>query len=229
MSSAPITSVFNDGYIAESLRGVPSRSGVGRRVVAPVLPLRRAARRSRPDIDHRRRGPGLSSQGRRRCSARRCDPHSTVTSRCSSIRSGRRRSGAAELTPEFHGITEADLQLVPALALGFDVGTGDGRRRRDFASSTRRRWASSSRTSARKSEREWFRETIEHERLARYLTPEEKRAVLTALSEVDGLERFIGTRVGEHEAVLHRGDRRARADARRRSSRSRRTRARAKS
>src|SRR6476619_4159424 len=31
--------------------------------------------------------------------------------------------GAAELMPEFHGITEADLQLVPALALGFDYGT----------------------------------------------------------------------------------------------------------
>ena len=31
--------------------------------------------------------------------------------------------GAAELTPEFHGITEADLSLVPAYALGFDVGT----------------------------------------------------------------------------------------------------------
>jgi 2-oxoglutarate dehydrogenase E1 component len=41
-------------------------------------------------------------------------------------------------------------------------------------------------------EREWFRETIEHEHLARYLTPEEKRTVLRRLSEVDGLERFIG-------------------------------------
>src|SRR4030095_1464071 len=41
-------------------------------------------------------------------------------------------------------------------------------------------------------ERDWFRETIEHERLARYLSPEEKRAFLTRLSAVDGLERFIG-------------------------------------
>jgi 2-oxoglutarate dehydrogenase E1 component len=99
--------------------------------------------------------------------------------------------GAAELTPEFHGITEADLQLVPALALGFDVGTGAdvAARLRDLYSST---MGFEFAHLGEEGEREWFRETIEHERLARYLTPEEKRAVLTRLSAVDGLERFIG-------------------------------------
>ncbi|HET7131876.1 MAG TPA: hypothetical protein VFJ95_06485, partial [Gammaproteobacteria bacterium] len=32
-------------------------------------------------------------------------------------------SGAAELSPEFHGISDADLQQVPASALGYDNGT----------------------------------------------------------------------------------------------------------
>src|SRR4051812_35075492 len=31
--------------------------------------------------------------------------------------------GGPELTPEFHGITEDDLALVPASALGFEAGT----------------------------------------------------------------------------------------------------------
>jgi 2-oxoglutarate dehydrogenase E1 component len=99
--------------------------------------------------------------------------------------------GAAELTPEFHGITEADLHLVPALALGFDVGTAADvtARLRDLYSST---MGFEFAHLGEEGEREWFRETIEHEHLARYLTPEEKRAVLHRLSEVDGLERFIG-------------------------------------
>lgn len=35
-------------------------------------------------------------------------------------------SGAAEMTPEFHGITEADLRQIPAQALGGTAGTGAG-------------------------------------------------------------------------------------------------------
>ncbi|HEY7569683.1 MAG TPA: hypothetical protein VH762_19015, partial [Gemmatimonadaceae bacterium] len=36
---------------------------------------------------------------------------------------GARPPGAAELTPEFYGITTEDLAHVPAIALGFDLGS----------------------------------------------------------------------------------------------------------
>ncbi|HUQ81434.1 MAG TPA: 2-oxoglutarate dehydrogenase E1 component, partial [Gemmatimonadaceae bacterium] len=97
----------------------------------------------------------------------------------------------AELTPEFHGITEADLELVPALALGFDVGSAAdvcARLRNLYSSTIGFEFAHI----GEENEREWFRETIEQERLARYLTAEEKREALERLSAVDGLERFIG-------------------------------------
>ena len=190
MPSAPITSVFNDGYIAEMyeafrrdpasveeswrqfFRFAEQLGGADRNsttVAADPVYLRKVAGAAAL-VDAIRQYGHLAVQ---------LDPL------------GSPPSGAAELTPEFHGITEADLQLVPALALGFDVGTGAdvAARLRDLYSST---MGFEFAHLGEEGEREWFRETIEHEHLARYLTPEEKRAVLTRLSAVDGLERFIG-------------------------------------
>ena len=190
MPSAPITSVYNDGYIAEvyeayrrdpasvdeswrqffrfaeQLGGVENSATT---VAADPVYLRKVAGAAAL-VDAIRQYGHLAVQ---------LDPL------------GSPPPGAAELTPEFHGITAADLELVPALALGFDVGTGADvtARLRDLYSST---MGFEFAHLGEEAEREWFRETIEHERLARYLTPEEKRAVLRRLSEVDGLERFIG-------------------------------------
>jgi len=190
MSSAPITSVYNDGYIAEVyeayrrdpasvdetwrqfFRFAEQLGGIDKTattVAADPVYLRKVAGAAAL-VDAIRQYGHLAVQ---------LDPL------------GSPPTGAAELTPEFHGITEADLQLVPALALGFDVGTGADvtTRLRDLYSST---MGFDFAHLGEEAEREWFRETIEHERLARYLTPEEKRTVLRRLSEVDGLERFIG-------------------------------------
>src|SRR6478672_3186880 len=190
MSTAPITSVFNDGYIAEvyeAFRRDPASvdeswrqffrfaeqlGGADRSsttVAADPVYLRKVAGAAAL-VDAIRQYGHLSVQ---------LDPL------------GSPPPGAAELTPEFHGITAPDLQLVPALALGFDVGSGADvtERLRDLYSST---MGFEFAHLGEEAEREWFRETIEHERLARYLTPEEKRTVLRRLSEVDGLERFIG-------------------------------------
>ncbi len=102
--------------------------------------------------------------------------------------------GARELTPEFHGVTEADLAAVPAAALGF----ADGRfaTAADVIAMLRRRYSgalgieySHLTTDA---EREWFRKTLREERVTAPLTAEEKKAVLGRLTEVDGLERFLG-------------------------------------
>ena len=190
MPSAPITSVYNDGYIAEvyeafrrdpasvdeswrqffrfaeQLGGVDKTSTT---VAADPVYLRKVAGAAAL-IDAIRQYGHLAVQ---------LDPLGSAP------------PGAAELTPEFHGITEADLQLVPALALGFDVGTGAdvAARLRDLYSST---MGFEFAHLGEEAERDWFRETIEQERLPRYLTPEEKRAVLDRLSAVDGLERFIG-------------------------------------
>src|SRR6476646_4444403 len=190
MPSAPITSVYNDGYIAEVheayrrdpasvdeswrqfFRFAEQLSGVDRSsttVAADPVYLRKVAGAAAL-VDAIRQYGHLAVQ---------LDPL------------GSPPPGAAELTPEFHGITAPDLQLVPALALGFDVGSGADvtERLRDLYSST---MGFEFAHLGEEAEREWFRETIEHERLARYLTPEEKRTVLRRLSEVGGLERFIG-------------------------------------
>jgi 2-oxoglutarate dehydrogenase E1 component len=187
---APITSVYNDGYIAEQYEafrrdpasvdeswrqffrvaqqfgGAPSTATT---VAADPAYLRKVAGAAAL-VDAIRQYGHLAVQ---------LDPLGSAP------------SGAAELTPEFHGITEADLALVPALALGFDVGTATDvtARLRDLYSST---MGFEFAHLGEENEREWFRETIEQERLARYLTPEEKRETLARLSAVDGLERFIG-------------------------------------
>ncbi len=103
---------------------------------------------------------------------------------------GSKPSGAAELTPEFYGITDADLAMVPAIALGFDLGAAA-----DVADRLRQIYSSTIGYEfmhlEEEAERFWFRQVIEHEELPRYLTREEKRAMLARLSEVDGLERYI--------------------------------------
>jgi len=189
MSSAPITSVFNDGYIAEVFEAY-------RRDPASVDESWRQFFRFAEQL-----GGGSSS------TTVAADPVylrkvAGAAALVDAIRQyghfavqldplGSAPPGAAELTPEFHGITEADLQLVPALALGFDVGSAADvtARLRDLYSST---MGFEFTHIGESEEREWFRETIEHERLARYMTAEQKRAALTRLSAVDGLERFIG-------------------------------------
>ena len=189
MPTVPITSVFNDGYIAEvyeAYRRDPASvdeswrqffrfaeqlgGGTGTTTVAADPVYLRKVAGAAALVDAIRQWGHLAVP---------VDPL------------GSSPSGAAELTPEFHGITEADLQLVPALALGFDVGSAADvtARLRDLYSST---MGFEFAHIGEEGEREWFRETIEQERLARYLTPEEKRATLERLSAVDGLERFIG-------------------------------------
>ena len=99
-------------------------------------------------------------------------------------------AGAAELSPEFHGIAESDLALVPAMALGYEQGTAA-----DVAN--RLRAVYSNRIGydvghiEEDVEREWFRTAIEGGAFAPALGSEQKLAVLRRLTQVDGLERFI--------------------------------------
>ncbi|HKP16407.1 MAG TPA: 2-oxoglutarate dehydrogenase E1 component [Gemmatimonadaceae bacterium] len=103
---------------------------------------------------------------------------------------GSKPPGAAELTPEFYGITEPELADVPASALGYQSGTATdvvralrgvycGRIGLEFAHL------------GNEEERLWFRRTMEEGALTQMLSSEEKLSVLRRLTEVDGLERFL--------------------------------------
>ena len=96
-----------------------------------------------------------------------------------------------ELTPEFHGIAEEDLASVPGSALGFPQATAD-----DVVAHFRHLYSSTIGIEfehlGRATEREWLRNAVESGSLHEPLSSEEKIALLRRLTEVDGLERFLG-------------------------------------
>jgi len=189
MSSVPIIGLYNDGYVAgvyESYRQNPdsvdeswrqffqfaeSLSGAS----GPVTTV--AA-----DVSYLRRVAGAAAL----MDAIRIYGHFAVHT----DPLGTPPTGAAELLPSFYGITEEDLALVPAQALGFDMGTAA-----DVAARLRGLYQSNIAFEfdylENEAERQWFRQVIEGEQLRRLLTPEEKKTLLRRLTEVDGLERFI--------------------------------------
>jgi 2-oxoglutarate dehydrogenase E1 component len=115
--------------------------------------------------------------------------------------------GAVELTPEFHGISEEDLELIPAGAIGFNSGHTAA----DVVARLRQLYSSNmgfeTEHMDEDRERQWFCRMIEEERFPRVLDADEKRALLERLTEVDGLERFIGRAfVGHKRFSIEGGD-----------------------
>src|SRR5581483_6820543 len=100
--------------------------------------------------------------------------------------------GAAELQPELHGITNADLQQLPASALGDDTLKTAA----DVVEKMRRFYCGAIGYEfehiSDETERQWLRHAIESGEAAAPLTDDEKRTLLERLTEVDGLERFLG-------------------------------------
>ncbi len=100
--------------------------------------------------------------------------------------------GADELSAEFHGLTESDLVGIPGSVLG------DDRFATALDTINRKREVYSGRVGYEvwhieiDAEREWFRKAFRNGVLTRPLTVDEKKAVLHRLNEVDGLERFLG-------------------------------------
>jgi 2-oxoglutarate dehydrogenase E1 component len=101
-------------------------------------------------------------------------------------------AGAEELSAEFHGLTEADLDSIPGEVLG------DDRFATALDTINRKREVYSGRIGYEvwhieiDAERDWFRKAFRNGVLTRPLTVDEKKAVLHRLNEVDGLERFLG-------------------------------------
>jgi 2-oxoglutarate dehydrogenase E1 component len=105
--------------------------------------------------------------------------------------------GAAELKPEFHGITEADLAEIPASALAdAHTSTQLTGTAADVVQHLRELYCSTLGFEfdhlEEEAERDWFRRAIEERQITGPLTPDEKRGVLQRLTEVDGFERFLG-------------------------------------
>ena len=105
--------------------------------------------------------------------------------------------GAAELKPEFHGITETDLTEIPASALAdAHTSTQLTGTAADVVHHLRELYCSTIGFEfdhlEEEAERDWFRRAIEERQITGPLTADEKRSVLQRLTEVDGFERFLG-------------------------------------
>ncbi len=185
MSRDTITSVFNDGYIAE---------------------VYESYRKTPASVDESWRqffrfAEGLAG------TAGSFDPNTLrivagAASLVDAIRSyghlgvvidplGSAPPGAPELTAEFYNITPEDLQAIPGSALGTSDTTAAetvSRLRTSYSSTIGFEYEYMG-TSA---ERQWFREAIEGGEYHKPLSIEDRKAVLRRLTEVDGLERFLG-------------------------------------
>ncbi len=186
-SFPPATTVFNDAYIAEAyeqyrrdpslvdeswrqfFRAAESLAGTSRAGAADDGLLRKTA--GAAALVHAIRQYGhLAVQ---------LDPLGTPP------------PNAQELTPEFHGITEDDLAAVPASALGYDSGTAADvvqRLREAYCGAIAFEFAHL----GSEAERTWLKQAVEKGTFTQPLGDAEKIAILRRLTEVDGLERFLG-------------------------------------
>ncbi len=191
MPSEPITSVFNDGYIAEafeSYRRDPSSVDESWRQFfrfAEQFPGRASsettAGSANPDLLRKVAGAASLVESIRAYGhlAAETDPL------------GNRPPGAPELTPEFHGVTESDLEEIPGSAFRSNEATATqtvSRLRSLYSNKVGFEFAHMS----DETEREWLREQIESGRFQKPLDADERLAILRRLTEVDGLERFLG-------------------------------------
>src|SRR5213075_3233484 len=197
MSSDPITGVFNDGYISEAYEAY-------RRDPESVDESWRQFFRFAENLGRAAPAPGAPSEAP---AAGQLDPAflrdvAAAAELVDAIRSyghlavaldplGTTPEGTPELTPEFHGLSEEHLASIPGIALGASGGSAAdvvGKLRELYSS----RIGFEISHLGKIEEREWLRLQIESGRLNQPLSGEEKLAILRRLTEVDGLERFLG-------------------------------------
>ncbi len=196
MSSDPITGVFNDGYISEAYEAY-------RRDPASVDESWRQFFRFAESLS----GAAPPAAAGHTAPAGQIDPAflrdvAAAAELVDAIRSyghlavpldplGTPPEGTPELTLEFHGLSEEHLASIPGIALGASGGSAA-----DVVARLRELYTSRIGFEishlGRVEEREWLRKQIESGRLNAPLSDEEKKALLRRLTEVDGLERFLG-------------------------------------
>jgi 2-oxoglutarate dehydrogenase E1 component len=196
VSDLPITSAFNDGYIAEQFeafrkdpnsvdeswrqffRFAQSLSG-GAGVSAPVS----SAFTASSDASLLRIAAGAAALA---AAIRRFGHLGVAIDPLGSA-----PPGSPELKAEFHGITEADLARVPASAAGGGEGTAA-----DYIALLRERYSGAIACEfdhlGNDAERMWLHQQIESGAATQPLNADEKKAILQRLTQVDGLERFLG-------------------------------------
>ena len=182
----PTTTVFNDGYIAETYEAY-------RRDPSSVDESWRQFFRTAESLGSRGDGGQADNRLLRKTAA--------AASLVEAIREyghlavqldplGTPPPGAPELTPEFHGMKEDELADVPASALGISVGSAA-----DVVQHLREVYCSTIALEfthlGSEDERAWFKQSMEEGTITHPLTADEKIAVLRRLTEVDGLERFL--------------------------------------
>jgi 2-oxoglutarate dehydrogenase E1 component len=188
MSSLPITSVFNDGYIAElfeSFKRDPSSVDESWRQF-----FRFAAQLAGTDAASAGIDPSLLKKAAAAATlVGAIQRHGHLAVQIDPL--GSPPAGAAELKPEFHGITDSDLAQIPASALGYESGTAADvvQRMRELYCGA---LAYEFEHLGEDAERQWFSETIESGEATKPLTDDERKTLLQRLTEVDGLERFLG-------------------------------------
>ena len=188
MTGLPVTSVFNDGYIAElyeQFRRDPSSLDESWRQYFRLAEQLGGAAPASGAAD-----PGLLRKAAGAAGLVAAIPRfGHLFVQIDPL--GMAPPGAAELTPEFHGIRESDLQAVPGAAFGASGGTAA-----DVVAELRKVYCRHLGFEydhlGDDKEREWFRTTIESRRLTTPLSKEEQKALLERLTQVDGLERFLG-------------------------------------
>ena len=183
MSSEPITSVFNDGYIAEAYESYakdPSSVDESWRQFFRFAEGLSGVTGATPST-----APAADGELLRKVAG--------AASLVDSIRAyghleadtdplGNRPPGTPELTPEFHGLSESDLEAIPGAALRSNEPTA-------AAAVKRLRSLYSARVGFEfdhlgdAKEREWLREEIESGRVQEPLSADEKKAVLRRLTE----------------------------------------------
>jgi len=198
MPEQPITSVFNDGYIAEvyeSYRLDPASVDESwRQFFRFAESLGTIAGSAAPGAEAGAAPAGVDPDLLRKVAG--------AAGLVDSIRAyghlaaeidplGTRPPGTPELTPEFHGITEADLALIPGSVLSAPEATAAetvARLRQLYSSNVGFEFDHLGAAA----EREWIRHEIESGRVRQPLSLEEKKAILRRLTQVDALERFLG-------------------------------------
>jgi 2-oxoglutarate dehydrogenase E1 component len=196
MSSDPITGVFNDGYISEAYEAY-------RRDPASVDESWRQFFRFAESLG----GTAAPAAAGQPTPAGQIDPGflrdvAAAAELVDAIRSyghlgvpldplGAPPEGTPELTLEFHGLSEEHLASIPGIALGASGGSAA-----DVVARLRELYSSKIGFEishlGKVEEREWLRQQIESGRLNAPLSDEEKKSILQRLTEVDGLERFLG-------------------------------------
>jgi 2-oxoglutarate dehydrogenase E1 component len=185
--SDSISSVFNDGYIAEvyeAYRRDPSSVDESWRQYFRFAERLggRAAGAADPELARKAAGAAGLMYAIRTYGhlSVRLDPLGTPP------------PDAAELRAEFHRITESDLADVPGAALGFPhmATAADVIARLRFRYSRMLGIEYTHLTD--EVERQWFRELLTAERLTQPLARDERVAMLRRLTDVEGLERFLG-------------------------------------